>query len=194
MTAYFQPSPWTPFVHAGITYDLSHLDEYYFTVMDSDAQERHIAVTFSDHCFTRSYKPNDDSDLFYPGCSRNPGVFSFERYRHSLDISEHIAQASRSKVWNAARYHGYQENFAAVPTVNNEGKRVLYAILFSLKRHNLKGLPIDLHMLIRSAYPCDERPLTTYGEIRFKTLVTFAMQGKSPARITDPHRKKPTLS
>ena len=48
-----------PFVHGGITYNLSHLDEYHFTVVDSDAQERRVAVTFSDHCFTRAPKPND---------------------------------------------------------------------------------------------------------------------------------------
>jgi hypothetical protein len=193
MAAYFQKSPWTPFVHGGTTYDLSHLDEFEFSVTDSNAQERRIAVTFSDHCFTRDYEPNDDPALFYPGGSRTPGVFSFDRYRHSLDIGLHIARAVRGKVWNASRYHGYQENFAAVPTVNHEGKRVLYAILFSLERGG-KDLLIALHMRVRTAYPCDERAVPTFGEVRFSNLVALSMQGKSPARITDPHRRKPTLS
>jgi len=191
MPAYFQKSPWMPFVHAGSTYDLSHLDEYHFTVIDSDAQERRIAVTFSDHCFTRAPKPNDDPALFYPGGSRNPSVFSFDRYRHSLDMGLHIARASRGRVWHASPHQGVMENFAAVPTVDHEGKRVLYAIVFSLERGG-KDLPVDLHMRVRSAYLCDEKLIPTFGEIRFSLLVAASMKGKSLVRVFTPHRRKPS--
>ena len=190
MSAYFQKSAWTPFVYSGTTYDLAHLDEYQFAVIDSDAQERRIAVTFSDHCFTRNPTPGDDPALFYPGCSRNPGVFSLDRYQHSLGIAGHIAYASDGKVWNASRYH---DNFAIVPTVNNDGQRVLYAIIFSLERNNTKGVPVDLHMRVRSAYICDGRPILTFGEVRFSKLIALSMKGKSPGRMIEHQRRTPRL-
>ena len=58
---YFLKSSWPSFVYKGATYDLIHLDEYEFTVMDSDGVERRIVVTFSYHCFTRD--PEDSDDL-----------------------------------------------------------------------------------------------------------------------------------
>ena len=50
---YFQKQSWTPFTYQGTTYSLTHLDEYTFSVVDTDKIERHIAVTFGDHCFPR---------------------------------------------------------------------------------------------------------------------------------------------
>lgn len=190
MAAYFQKSPWTPFVHAGTTYDLSHLDEYEFSVMDADAQERRIAVTFSDHCFTRDPAPTDNPALFYPDSDRRPGAFCFTRYQHSLGLAGHIAHAVKGKVWNASGYH---DTFAIVPIINQAGEQVLYAIVFSLER-GPKGLHIDLHMLIRTAYPCDQKPITTFGEIAFRKLVALRMKGKSPSRIMDKLRRTPRIS
>lgn len=186
---YFQKAPWTPFVHGGITYALSHLDEYHFTVTDSDAQDRRIAVTFSDHCFTREQKPEDDPALFYPGSRRKNGIFCFDRYQHSLGIAEHIAHTVRGKVWNASSYH---DCFAIIPVINHRGERMLYAILFSLDR-GPKDLPVDLHMLIRTAYPCDQKQIVTFGEIGFRKLVALRMKGKSPSRIMDRLRKTPRI-
>jgi hypothetical protein len=186
MAAYFQKSPWTPFVHVGITYDLSHLEEYEFDITDTDEKQRRIAVTFSDHCFTRSYKAQDLPTRFYPGSTRNPGVFCFDRYRYSLGIVRHIAYASTRKVWNAA---SNDDVFAIVPFINHEGKEVHYAIVFSLER--VKGLPVDLHMRIKTAHPRDETGIETFGEVRFRHLVALRMQRKSPGRITDHIRKRP---
>lgn len=192
-TWYFQKALWKPFVYQGATYELAHLNEYQFSVIDTDAMERCIVVSFSDHCFTRDHEANDEPALIYPESSRNPGVFSLDRYRHSLNIVGHIANAAKGKVWNASRYHGYQDNFAAIPTVDNEGRSVLYAIIFSLERSS-KDVPVDLHMRIRSAYPCDQKPIPTFGEVRFSKLVALCMKGKTPVRITEPTRKKPRLS
>jgi hypothetical protein len=49
-------------------------------------------------------------------------------------------------------------------------------------------------MRIKSAHPRDEREIVTYGLIRFAHLVTLRMQGKSPPRIMDRHRKRPRLT
>ena len=189
---YFTKCTWPIFIYQEKIYDLSHLDEWHFDILDFSGEKRRLAVTYSDHCFTRKHEQNDHNDLFYPGGSRNPSIFSFERYHHSLQIAEHILRAANGKVWNASAYHGYQENFAAIPTINQEGIPIFYAIIFSLERVG-KDLPIDLHMRVRSAYPCKNQAIPTFGEIRFNKLIALCMLGKSPTRITDPHRKKPRL-
>ena len=61
---YFQRR-WPSFVYWGVTYPLDHLDEYTLTVVDTGQNERRIAVTFGDHCFTRSPRPGDDPALIY---------------------------------------------------------------------------------------------------------------------------------
>src|SRR5687767_2370309 len=80
---YFQQN-WPALSYQGETYDLGHLDEYTFSVIDSNGVERIIAVIFSDHCFTRREEPGDDPELHYPGSDRRPGCFSIDRYVHSL--------------------------------------------------------------------------------------------------------------
>ena len=50
--SYFSNSSWAPFVYQGISYSLSHLNEYEFTIVDTDKMVRTVAVTFADHCFT----------------------------------------------------------------------------------------------------------------------------------------------
>jgi hypothetical protein len=45
--------PWPPFVHAGKTFDLSHLNERLEYVLDSSGTKRTVLMSFSDHCFTR---------------------------------------------------------------------------------------------------------------------------------------------
>ncbi|HEV3156988.1 MAG TPA: hypothetical protein VGZ00_06530 [Candidatus Baltobacteraceae bacterium] len=182
---YFHEATWATFVHLGATYSLAHLNEYTFSVVDTDGKERKIVVNFSDHCFTRDVKSTDHPQLFYPRSTRKPvGVFCFERYEYSLGLIGHIAHASTGKVWNAGA-----DVFAIVPLISRTGKEMLYAIVFSLER--VKGLPVDLRMRIKTAYPCDEKPIETFGEVRFRHLVALRMRGKSPGRITGRHRKKP---
>jgi hypothetical protein len=90
----------------------------------------------------------------------------------------------RSKVWNIE-----SENYAVIPTVDHQGNRILYGIIFSLDR--VKQLPVDLDMRVRSAFPCDEAEIATYGNVRFPHLVTLRMQGKRPNRKFDRNRPRP---
>lgn len=163
---------------------LNHLNEYEFTVKDTDNAERRIAVTFSDHCFTRKPEIGDDLALVYSTSDRHPGHFCFDRYHHSLRLIEHIAQAAVGKVWTVQG-----DSYAVIPTVDHSGKRLLYGIVFSLDR--VTGLPVHLHMRIKTAYPCTEKDIVTFGEVRFRHLVALRMRGKRPGRITDRHRKVP---
>jgi hypothetical protein len=109
-----------------------------------------------------------------------------DRYRHSLALPDHILRAAGGEVWNVA-----SDNFAIVPTVTHQGVKMLYGILFSLDP--VKGLPVDLHMRVKTVYPCDEKALITFSSIRFAHLVTLRMQRKRPNRIVDRGRKRPHL-
>lgn len=184
---YFQTSPWPEFSLDGRLYDLSHLDEYHFELADSKGVGRSVVVTFEDHCFTRKWLDQDERSLLFPDCSRKPGAFCTERYAYSLLLREHIAQAVLGDVWIADG-----EGFAVLPTVNAQGGRVLYCIFFDLKK--VQGVPFDLRMLVRTAYPLDtERTFATHGNIRFRHLVTLKMQGKVPPRNRDQRRKRPQI-
>lgn len=184
---YVQKRPWHEFIYQGTTYSLRHLDEYTFSVADTTGATRQIAVVFSDHCFTRTPRPDDDPALRYPQSDRNPGSFCTERYAHSLNLLDHIAYATRGKVWTMQ-----DENFAIIPTVEHNGQPAYYGIIFSLDR--VKGLPIDLVMRVKTAFPyTNDRPIT-YGHSRFVHLVALRMAGKKgPGRITGQHRKWPAL-
>lgn len=184
---YFQTHPWPAFYVEGRLHDLSHLDEYSFELADSRGVQRHIVVTFEDHCFTRKLESQDDPGLVFPNCSRKPGAFCTERYKHSLLIREHIAKASLGEVWIADG-----EGFAVIPTVDGDGTRVLYCILFDLKR--IQGMPFDLRMFVRTSYPLDQgRYFATHGNIRFRHLVTLRMEGRMPPRNRDSRRKRPQI-
>lgn len=184
---YFRKRSWPPFVYQGVTYGLTHLDEYVFSVVDANGnQRRHIAVTFEDHCFTRFPAPGDDRALVYPTSDRRPGHFCFERYTLSLGLREHIANATAGDVWNVVG-----GNFAAVPVVDHSGKRLLYGIIFSLDR--VSGLPVHLHMRVETAYPVEQKELVTFGHIRFPYLVALRMKHERPRQNTSRHRKKPKV-
>lgn len=172
----YPPRRWPTFAYGGGTYSFDHLDEYVFTVVDTDKIERRIAVSFSDHCFTRSPEPGDDPALAYPLSDRRPGHFSVDRYERSRSLRAHIASSVSGKVWVVQG-----GNFAVIPTVDSAGVPTYYGIMFSLDR--VKGLPVDLQMRVRSAFPYgDDRPVT-YGHVRFRHLVTLRMKGKVPGRL-----------
>jgi len=182
---YFQKTSWTAFVYQGVTYDLTHLNEYELTVNDTTNCDRRIAVTFSDHCFTRKPEPGDDARLLYPPSDRHPGHFCFERYDQTSSLPDRITQAAHGKVWTVR-----DDTFAIVPTVDHSGKRVFHTIMFSLDR--VKGLPVQLHMRIKTAYPAEKAPVT-FGDVRFQHLVALRMQKQSPGRVTGAHRRVPRL-
>jgi hypothetical protein len=182
---YFPNSSWTAFVYQGVHYSLDHLNEYEFTVVDTDKIERKIAVTFADHCFTRDPEPGDDSALVYPYSDRQPGHFCFERYQLSKRLVDHIAYAAAGKVWTVDG-----GNFAALPVLDQSGRTVLYGIIFGLDR--VSGLPVDLHMRVKTAYPMDD-DITTFGSVRFRHLVALRMKNKKPGRIAGERRRVPRV-
>lgn len=181
---YLQKRSWPPFSYQGVVYEFTHLNEYQIEVIDSAQVQRKIAVTFSDHCFTRKPWPGDDPALLYPASTRAPGYFCAERYRRSWDLAAHIAAAVTRKVW-----HLGHESYAIVPTVDSQGNRALYGIVFSLDP--VTGLPIDLHMRVKSAHLRDDREIVTFGVVKFAHLVRLRMERKHPRRTMDRRRPRP---
>ena len=90
---YFQKQSWPAFTYQGQTYDFTHLDEHEVEVNDSGGTVRRIAISFSDHCFTREPETGDDPGLRYLDSTRPTGYFCLERYQLSLGLSRHIAHA-----------------------------------------------------------------------------------------------------
>jgi hypothetical protein len=183
---YFRKESWRPFSYKGELYTLDHLDEFEIAVVDTSGTSRRIAVTFGDHCFTK--RPVDpDPQLVYSDSDRNPGHFCFDRYALSLDLPNHMLTATQGQVWNAAG-----DSFAVIPVVDNAGREIVYRIVFSLER--VKGLPVELHMRVKTAYPADNTPFATFGSIRFRHLVALVAKNQKPKRITDERRKRPRIS
>lgn len=183
---YFQKESWPSFSYRGNDYAIGHLDEYELEVTDSEGRSRLIAVTFGDHCFTRPPAPDDDPALVYPASDRRPGHFCFVRYQHSFGLPSHIAVAAKGKVWTVGG-----DNYAAIPTVSHEGQPVFYGVVFSLDK--VSGLPVHLHMRVKSAYIAEAESPVTYGSVRFAHLVALRTRNKRPGRITDRNRRVPRL-
>jgi hypothetical protein len=183
---YFPIPDWPSFVHEGFVYTFEHLREYEFSVTDSAEMERRVGVTFSDHVFTRDSAPSDKPGTLFPTSSRNPpGAFCPIRYSLSLRIREWIAWTVEGHAWILDG----DDRFAQIPLVDDQGGPILYAIVFSLDP--VRGLPVDLHMRVRSAYPCDHHVPMTYGNVRFRHLVRLRVEGRRPGKNLDKRRKKP---
>jgi hypothetical protein len=127
--AYFSKPPWPPFVDGGTTYDLSHLNEFTFDVVDSAKVARKVIVSFSDHCFTRPPQDANDTAPVYPGCSRGDGRFCFERYALSHEIATIIREIGNENVWNSA-----SENYIIGRGTDRNGNQADYVIIFSLEK------------------------------------------------------------
>lgn len=184
MKKFYLQDTWGSFLYQGSRFDLTHLDEYQFSIEDSEKISRKIAVTFSDHCFTREFIDGADRGLIFAGGSRNQGIFCAERYSYSLRIREHINYAVSGHIMLSEG-----DNYAIVPTVDKNGSSVLYGILFSLDKAS--GLPFDLHMRVKSAHLRDTKELITHGKTRFSHLVNLRMKGQRPKKNYGSRRHKP---
>ncbi|MFN6254385.1 MAG: hypothetical protein ACK4Y5_20245 [Acetobacteraceae bacterium] len=168
---------------------LSHLNDFSITVnVGSEESEIHvkIAVSFSDHCFTRERRNGDPYYLNFPNCSRRDGVFCIERYNLSITIRDHIVYFSKGDAWIIDG-----DNCAILPVVESNGEKCFYAIVFSLEK--VKGLPFELHMRVKSAYKCDRGPPAIYGTVKFRRLAQLTLEGKRASRVSAHNRKRPVL-
>lgn len=186
--SYIFQAPWPDFSLDGEVKSLEHLREYCLSTEDSSGTSREILVTFSDHCFTSKdpIDPLNPEHSLYRESARKPGYFCLRRYKQSLQLVDHLEETKNGSVWNASG-----QNFAAIPTITEDGRPAHYAIVFGLRR--LKGTPpYSLRMDIASAYICDDIiEFSTFGSVGFKRLISLALEGKHPQKNHSKHRKRP---
>ncbi len=186
--SYIFQAPWPDFSLDGEVKSLKHLCEYRLSAEDSSGNMREILVTFSDHCFTSKdpLEPHNPEQSLYRESARKPGYFCPRRYEQSLQLVHLLEETKTGSVWNASG-----QNFAAIPTVTEDGASAHYAIVFDLRR--LKGTPpYHLRMDIVSAYICDDiTTFLTFGVVGFKRLIALILEGKHPPKNHSRNRKRP---
>lgn len=186
---YFVKSLWADYSIDGQTYQFNHLAERSFNVMDTNGIERSIAISYSDHVFTRDPKPGDDPKLAFPNCSREPyGLFCNQRYPLSLRLPNLVPEVANQRVWNLTR----DDSYAQLPIVDVEGNARMYAIIFALHACR-QGIPYDLHLRVRSAYICTDKPPATFGDVKFAYLAKLRLEGEHATMVFGKRRKVPKL-
>ncbi len=173
---------WGSFTAGGASYDLSHLDDRLLHV-EVENLKYSILIQFSDHCFTEDAKPNDTRPVFRP-CTRRDGRFCVQRYRASKHIWACIERAVHGKVWLG---EGDRNLIIKLDVAPNRH----YIVVFTLDK--LKGdQRARFRMRVRTAFERSaDQIAATYGEVRFKNLITLIQQGKRPPRIYGSKRKTP---
>lgn len=189
------PSPyiarqiWSDYILEDTVFTFGHLAEAYLAAQDSLGNEKRIIVTYQDHVFTRDPIESDRPENAFPGAKRHPyGVFCPIRYRWSLHLPQIINLLPDQRIWNLRK----DDRYAHVPLVTENGETILYSIVFSLEPLK-RNIPYDFWMKVRTAYPCDNLPPDTFGDIRFSHLLMVREQGKHPARNFSSHRKTPKM-
>ena len=141
---------WRPFIHEGITYDLSHITPFYWHYTAEAGEKRpertyHFQVTFSMHCFTRKAltEENIADNLWYQGPNERR-VFCFDRHELSLLLPEIITSLNERTCW-----HTGHNNFFTIELATQEGDTAEYEIYFNVTKATRKGW---LNLIVESAY------------------------------------------
>ena len=161
---YFQP-----LVIRGETIDLSHLQPFAFHVESGLAKKSlRIHVTFSNHCFTTAYAPENhpsDTPIIGEGSAR-PRTFCPIRYSLSTALPSLIRGLDhpKAKVWETAA----ERNWAY--SIKIDDPQGPYHLFFELRRANEK--PQDLSLFVESAYHEDPEigPPLLKGSMSFLLL------------------------
>lgn len=146
---------WKPFVHEGITYDLSHLHPFVHTFEQpakggQPARAYQVQVIFSLHCFTHEADGSEDvtGPLGYAD-SRETRIFDFARYEQSKLLRDIVAALPTSPC-----FHTNHGNFFTVKSLNPAtGQEETYEVYFTASRSSSKAAPLNL--FVQSAYVRD---------------------------------------
>jgi hypothetical protein len=146
----FEPKPWRPFLYAGTTYDLGHLDPRAIEFVvpakgDKPAVVYNVDVTFGTHCFTRGIRPEEPHDraLEYRD-GRELRVFDFRRFALSKALPNVVETLIGRKCM-----HGDRRNFLTIAATDERGTVVDYDIFFTVSKSSKKG---RLNLFVQSAY------------------------------------------
>lgn len=146
---------WSPFVHDGVTYELTHLHPLTLTFEQAAQAGKpqriySVQVIFSLHCFTRAALKTEDlqGPLRYAD-SRETRIFDFARYEQSKRLVEIVEALPTSPC-----FHTNHGNFFTVKSLNpSTGQQETYEVYFTASRSSSKGTPLNL--FVQSAYVRD---------------------------------------
>lgn len=141
---------WSPFEFNDQVYDLSHLHDLEFDIVQpakegKPARQYSILVEFSLHCFSTKIKPGDSRDLRISD-SRESRTFSFERYGLSKNLPEIMPRIVDLTCRNTGK-----DNFLIIETVDEAGNDVEYEIFFSASKVKREGKK-RIRLYVESAY------------------------------------------
>ena len=148
---------WTAFTYQGQTYDLSHLHDLEFDLVQPAAKGKpersySIKVEFSLHCFAKEKKAGDDPALAYSD-NRETRTFCFDRY----GLSHHLPAIMSSLDQRVCRHTGHG-NFLTIDLVNQRGDTVEYEVYFQPSKTRSGG-KTRIKLYVQSAYVRDENSL-----------------------------------
>lgn len=173
---------WTPFVHEGKTYDLSHLDAHKITYTHSAQGKDDIVyefwVTYSFHCFAKNYPeqcPIEQESLMY-SAPKDKRPFCFIRHELSHNHMKNIIHNLGSPQIKVT--HAGHSSYAAQKVVDRDGGELWYYVPFRVYKHQKK---FRIH--VTSAYLVGEEP--GGGKVRFSTIAHCLKAGK---KLPKPHK------
>ncbi len=152
----------------GKTYEFNHLNSFLISFDSKNANKKLVIyVAFTNHCFTKAYKPGEPTNgmqLFDTETAR-PRIFCPIRYRLSTELPRMIREMNHGKV--KVRETITRRNF--VHSLKIEDPSGPYHIFIDVKKEHSKHY--DLKMFIESSYH-EETPPRTMGRIGFHILCT----------------------
>lgn len=149
-------SRWKPFQHAGITYDLSHLNSFLHTFEqpakgELPARIYTVQVEFGLHCFTRDGGPRDDLQGPLAVTHQNETrIFDFRRYERSKELAAIVRQLPKQPCFHTKK----AANFLTIKSINDAGAVDSYEVYFSVRRMAAAG---RLFLMVKSAYMRDAK-------------------------------------
>ncbi|MBL1261770.1 MAG: hypothetical protein COB33_014725 [Thiotrichaceae bacterium] len=150
---------WRPFEYQGATYNLSHLDPFYWRYTAEAGGKRpectyKFQVSFSMHCFTRKALSSETigDGLWYTG-PKESRVFCVDRYAFSTQLPDIVRSMGERPCWHT--HHG---NFFTIELTTQEERVVEYEIYFDVTKASRKGW---LNLILESAYERTDAYATT---------------------------------
>ncbi len=142
---------WQPFAHKGCSYDLSHLDPFYWNYTAKAGEKRpermyKFQVSFSMHCFTRDPFPDEQiNEVLWYKELKEKRLFCFNRYGYSRQLPAIIKSMGERTCW-----HTHHDNFFTIELMSEQGRTIEYEVYFDVTKATRQGGWLNL--VVQSAY------------------------------------------
>lgn len=171
-----------PFVHAGVTYDLAHLNPFHMSVESLRAgRELRVHVVFTNHCFSEGFDAAIHGATS-PLIPRQQPLRVFNQTRY--DLSKQLPLLIREVNHPRAQVQQTSAGRNWVHSVRIDTPAGPYHVFFVLRRERREENRRlqDLNMTVESAYPQgDQRAPQVRGRIGFVLLAGKTFRGEPVA-------------